>query len=190
MKKYKKGFTLVELLVVIAIIGILSSITIANLDEVKGNARDAKRKEDMLAIQTALELYHLDHGSYPFTGACQLPDKDWYGFCNLCPDAFKNTSGLNGYIPDLAPTYISELPVDPSGITVEWSGYLYCSDGFNYKFIIESVADSWPAYGTKFFDYHRYIPATNEIWSWQITSNPAVTNDPIGCQAVPLENCW
>ncbi len=64
-KQNKKGFTLIELLVVIAIVGILATIAIVSLQEIRANARDSKRVADIKQIQTALELYYLDQGEYP-----------------------------------------------------------------------------------------------------------------------------
>lgn len=64
-KRINKGFSLVELLVVITIIAILS---VAAYSAVGGNtikARDAKRKQDIGAIQQALELYYVEEGKYP-----------------------------------------------------------------------------------------------------------------------------
>ena len=47
MAHNKLGFTLVELLVVIAIIGILSTVSIINLNTVKAKARDAVRLHEL-----------------------------------------------------------------------------------------------------------------------------------------------
>ena len=63
--KHKKGFTLVELLVVIAIIGLLSTLSILALNSARARARDAKRVADIKQIQTALEMYYNDRGTYP-----------------------------------------------------------------------------------------------------------------------------
>ena len=58
--KYKNktqyGFTLVELLVVIAIIGILSSISIVNLNSARENAKDAVVKENLNSMINAVFL--------------------------------------------------------------------------------------------------------------------------------------
>jgi type II secretion system protein G len=64
-KDKNRGFTLIELLVVIAIIGILASFLVANYVGVRSRGRDAQRKSDLLYIQSALELYRSDSGSYP-----------------------------------------------------------------------------------------------------------------------------
>lgn len=67
--KNKKGFTLIELLVVIAIIGLLSTLAIVALNNARQKARDARRLSDIKQIQTALELYFTDAGSYPLATA-------------------------------------------------------------------------------------------------------------------------
>lgn len=67
MKKinYSKGFTLVELLVVIAIIGVLSTLLLLQLNVVRAKGRDTKRANDVGQLQTAVELYYDENGSYP-----------------------------------------------------------------------------------------------------------------------------
>jgi len=65
MKKNQQGFTLIELLVVIAIIGLLLTLSILALNTARARARDAKRVADVKQIQTALEMYYNDVGSYP-----------------------------------------------------------------------------------------------------------------------------
>ena len=74
----KKSFTLIELLVVIAIIGVLAALVIPNLTQARAKARDAKRTEDLRALQNALELYYSDHNSYP-SGEIGSNSQD--GFC-------------------------------------------------------------------------------------------------------------
>lgn len=61
----KKGFTLIELLVVIAIIGILSSIGLVSLNGAREKARDAKRKNDLSMVRTALMLFYDGNKAYP-----------------------------------------------------------------------------------------------------------------------------
>jgi type II secretion system protein G len=67
MNKMKKGFTLIELLVVIVIIGILATLATVALGSARTKARDARRLSDVRQMQTALELYFNDQGSYPAT---------------------------------------------------------------------------------------------------------------------------
>jgi uncharacterized protein (TIGR02145 family)/prepilin-type N-terminal cleavage/methylation domain-containing protein len=60
-----RGFTLIELLVVIAIIGILATLAVVALSTARSSSRDAKRLADLKQLQTALEVYYNDYGSYP-----------------------------------------------------------------------------------------------------------------------------
>lgn len=63
--KYQKGFTLIELLVVIAIIGLLASVVLLALNSARAKSRDAKRVADIRQVQSGLELYFNDCGTYP-----------------------------------------------------------------------------------------------------------------------------
>lgn len=66
------GFTLIELLVVIAIIAILTTLLMANFVGIRQRGRDGQRKANINNIQTALELYRADNGSYPLSA--EFPD--------------------------------------------------------------------------------------------------------------------
>lgn len=64
----KKGFTLMELLIVIAIIGILISVSVASYSSAQKKGRDARRHQDLKAVQNAWEQYYADNNaSYPST---------------------------------------------------------------------------------------------------------------------------
>ncbi|MDB5255105.1 MAG: gspG [Candidatus Nomurabacteria bacterium] len=136
-KKQNKGFTLIELLVVIAIIGILASVILASLNTARAKARDAQRIQDINSIRTALELYANDNGgAYPSNGRL------WWGNCSTFGS--HNITGANGYIPNLAPTYIPTLPLDPK--PDNRACYVYKSDGVDYMFLVfESVEGTVPA---------------------------------------------
>lgn len=61
-----RGFSLVELLVVITIIAILSVVAYTAVGGQTIKARDSKRKQDISAIQQALELYAIENANqYP-----------------------------------------------------------------------------------------------------------------------------
>ena len=98
MKKFnqKKGFTLIELLVVISIVGVLSSVVLQSVKSARLKAEDIQRTSDIKAIETALNMYFNDNGTYP-ASATTCATGDW-------PTNFKNA---------LVPKYISSLPLDP-----------------------------------------------------------------------------
>jgi len=49
----------------VAIIGLLATISVVALNNARAKARDTKRVADIKQIQTALEMYFNDAGSYP-----------------------------------------------------------------------------------------------------------------------------
>ena len=76
----------------------------------------------MPGLQKALEMYYADNGAYPYNNA-------WWGNC--ASFGSHDVTGANGYIPNLAPTYIPTLPLDPKPI--DPSGcILYQSNGTDY----------------------------------------------------------
>ena len=65
MKKNNKGFSLVELLVVAGIIGLLATISVISVNSLRVKSRDTRRLADIKQIQAALQMYYMDHHSYP-----------------------------------------------------------------------------------------------------------------------------
>jgi general secretion pathway protein G len=63
----QSGFTLVEVMVVVVILGILAAIIVPKIMSRPEQARMVKAKQDILAIQSALDLYKLDNAVYPTT---------------------------------------------------------------------------------------------------------------------------
>lgn len=61
----RKGFTLIELLLVIGIIGILLSVVLGSLINVRRGARDDQRIADLSQVAQALQLFYLKCGFYP-----------------------------------------------------------------------------------------------------------------------------
>lgn len=111
--KNKSAFTLIELLVVIAIIGILSTLAVVALQNARKSARDAKRIADIKQIQTALELYFNDNGSYPAS--------------------VTSTIATSGQI------YMAVYPTAPSpadgDCADENNAYVYTSNGATYSIV-------------------------------------------------------
>jgi general secretion pathway protein G len=63
----QSGFTLIEIMVVVVIIGILASVVVPRIMDNPDKARTAKAKNDIRALESALELYRLDNYVYPTT---------------------------------------------------------------------------------------------------------------------------
>lgn len=125
------GFTLIELLIVVAIIGILSTLLMTNFIGIRQRARDAQRKSDVRQMQSALELYRSDTGSYPLPSALSALNSV------ACPTSSSFTySGT---------TYMQTIPCDPLGTTYYHTGnYYYASNGTTYTIYacLENSSDS------------------------------------------------
>ncbi|HPO10568.1 MAG TPA: prepilin-type N-terminal cleavage/methylation domain-containing protein, partial [bacterium] len=61
-----RGFTLIELLVVVAIIGILATVAFPNFSSALIRAKVSRAKNDLKTLDTALEMYYMDNGNYPY----------------------------------------------------------------------------------------------------------------------------
>ena len=131
MKRYK-GFTLIELMVAAAIIGLISAIVLSSLSMARARTRDTTRLSDMRQLQTALETYKTERGVYPSTVVPPATQPSWLGTCSGFGS--RATSGANGWIPNLAPTHIRVLPVDPKPITNN-TCYVYRSNGTDYHLL-------------------------------------------------------
>ena len=132
-----KGFTLLELLVVITIIGILATVLMASFATARENARDEVRKNDLKALQLAIELYKSQNGTYPARGCGAT--SGWTG-----PGSHSASWGTecDEYIDGLVPDYIAELPTDPNQEDVDNWGYIYWTDGNSYKVLAHLVVEN------------------------------------------------
>ncbi|MEX2977485.1 type II secretion system major pseudopilin GspG [Serratia fonticola] len=63
----QRGFTLLEIMVVIVILGILASLVVPNLMGNKEKADHQKVVSDIVALESALDMYKLDNSRYPTT---------------------------------------------------------------------------------------------------------------------------
>lgn len=114
MKK-SSGFTLIEVMVVVVILGILAAIIVPKIMSRPEQARIVKVKQDLLALQSALDLYKLDNGRYPTTdqGLDALVKKPT---TSPIPANWKSEG------------YLQQLPSDPWG-----EAYQYVNDDEKLK---------------------------------------------------------
>ncbi|MEK7150983.1 MAG: type II secretion system protein [Patescibacteria group bacterium] len=133
MRSKTKGFTLIELLVVIAIIGVLVSIILANIRNVRAKARDVKRLANVKQIQTALALYYADFGQYP-SGQSDGVNGQGPPNCGGWDCSTVNGVGVWGevFIPALTSNYISKVPIDP--VNVGCADGVLCPGSSNYYY--------------------------------------------------------
>jgi general secretion pathway protein G len=67
-KTYREqGFTLIEVMVVVVILGILAAILVPKVMDRPDQARITKARQDIRALEAALNLYKLDNYVYPST---------------------------------------------------------------------------------------------------------------------------
>jgi general secretion pathway protein G len=66
-RRAQQGFTLIEIMVVIVILGILAAVVVPKIMSRPEEARIAKAKQDIRALETAMDLYKLDNFNYPTT---------------------------------------------------------------------------------------------------------------------------
>ncbi|MBF0128025.1 MAG: type II secretion system major pseudopilin GspG [Magnetococcales bacterium] len=67
MRAREGGFTLIEIMVVVVILAVLATLVAPKIIGRPGEARLVKAKQDLLAIESALNLYKLDNFVPPTT---------------------------------------------------------------------------------------------------------------------------
>jgi len=120
----KGGFTLIEILVVATIVAVLSVIGVASYTSINKRSRDAKRKSDLEQVRSALEMYRVDTGHYPYYCG-------WVSYTGYSYPMLKQ-------LLEAPPTYyMTTVPLDPkisnpAGYAVAggagYFAYMYSSD--------------------------------------------------------------
>ena len=83
----QRGFATLEVILMVVIIGILATVAVPRFTDVTTKANTAKIQSDLTTIDTAIQMYYMDNGSYPATGA----------------------------IPDTLKAYLMDIPKPPTG---------------------------------------------------------------------------
>jgi len=115
------GFTLIEVMVVVVILGILAAVVVPRIMDNPDKARITKAKQDIRAIESALNLYRLDNFAYPST------DQGLEALITPPGELSSSANYKQG-------GYIRKLPKDPWG-----SPYLYLSPGEHSEIDIYSL---------------------------------------------------
>lgn len=130
-KSSQSGFTLIELLVVIGVIAILAAIVLVAVNPGRqfAQARDTQRRSDLLSFTNAIYQYSAEHNG-------QLPDTDGDPVTSnfpQVPTCIGNAApcfnlGAAGTTETVVPTYIADIPMDPSTGTAANTAYSIYED--------------------------------------------------------------
>lgn len=141
MKQYRRemnpavaGFTLIELLVVIGVIAILAAIVLVAVNPGRqfAQARDTQRRSDLFSVTNAIYQFAAEHeGTLPDTdgddATSNFPQTPTcIGNAAPCFDlaAATNEAGTETVVP----TYIADIPQDPSTGTAANTQYTIYED--------------------------------------------------------------
>ncbi len=135
-----RGFTLIEIMVVVAILAILAAAVIPRIMDEPDKARVVKAKNDIRALEAALNLYRLDNYNYPTTdqglealvsppsGSPEAPNWKQGGYINKLP---KDPWG-NEY-QYLSPGENGEIDIYTLGADRQSGGESYAADIGNWN---------------------------------------------------------
>ena len=128
--KKTKGFTLLEILLVVAAIGILAGIVILAINPTKqlGVTRNAQRKVDVNTLINAIYQYAIDNnGNFPGAIDSVATSSQVFGTVASGADSTCTATTTVASSTDLSailtPTYIVEIPYDPSTGSVSNTDY-------------------------------------------------------------------
>lgn len=142
-KSNKKGFTLIEILVVIGIIAILAAVVLIAINPARqfAQARNSQRTSNVNAILNAIGQRIADNKGLFTSAGCtiDIPTTE----STICATGTSVTACPAGSIDIracLVPTYVSEIPVDPSaGKACANSA---CNSGYNTSYTVQKDATS------------------------------------------------
>lgn len=98
----QRGFTLIEIMVVVVILGVLAAFIVPQILSRPDEAKMIKAQQDVVRIESALDMYRLDNGAYP----TQAQGLEALVTQPTVPPAPRNYN---------ASGYLRRLPADPWG---------------------------------------------------------------------------
>ncbi len=123
--KNNHSFTLIELLVVIAVLAGMMALLVPNFMSVREKSRDMRRKNDLKAIQKALELYSQNQNLRVYPTAL--------------PTSCQSLTDSNGTV------YMQKLPLDPlvscSNITSKYY-YVFPTPGQYFNYVLGACLEN------------------------------------------------
>lgn len=116
----KKAFTLIEVLLVIVIIAILAGIVIIAVNPGRqiAQANNSQRDSDVLAVLDAVHQYGIDNRGV-------LP-----AVITATPTVMGSGAAEIDLCTDLVPTYITEMPYDPTTVGASYTDCTSYSTGY------------------------------------------------------------
>lgn len=117
----KKGFTLVEVLLVVVIIAILAAVVIVAINPGRQIAQtnNTQRSAEVKAILDAVHEYAIDNrGAFPAN-------------ITAISTVVGSAAGQIDICSDLVPTYIAEMPFDPTAAGAAYTSCASYNTGYN-----------------------------------------------------------
>lgn len=155
----KKWFTLVELLVVITILAIISVVAYQNFGWATGKAISWRKISDVSTIETSLEQYKVDKGSYPLVDV-KKTDTNVFGY-----DSNATADPSNSFSPTKNGAEVSKTENEKWGWKIMWIN-TYSSKAIWAKWTI-----SQETLGKQYLTKDLYDP---ELWDLKIWNKKAI----------------
>jgi general secretion pathway protein G len=115
-KRNEGGFTLIELLIVIIILAILAAIVVFAVGTTGKNASAASCQSDAKTVETALETYKAELGTYPANYAALTSSTVVTGKGTFGP-FMRSAPGTVHYVINFNPA-TGQISADPTGVVV------------------------------------------------------------------------
>ena len=142
VRGWSYGFAIVEIIIIVSIISLLASVIFANIGSARAKARDAVRISDLKLIGAALDLYRLEHGSYPdpfpqagtlLKAASSLNSGNVFMGTTRWPAPEVTVPPSVTTLTDLLAPYI-KLPLDPRNVAIVSGGVPSAGTGYGYYY--------------------------------------------------------